>query len=687
MDSKNALFLQESLCNFPVMIWKWDLVSNVLLSSAPVANFLWKENPAQSLSLDKWLARIPPDDRQQIIKVREDLLAQNMEIFSLTYRVIDDNGNWHRVLSHGQVTGRDEEGVPTEATGLILDQTHQKETEDFARQSRLKLMSFFATLDDIVFICDCEGMLLEVNTPPLSEQIFGTEWAEGENLKDLLRARGAREESLDCLLSGDPALIEIDLTDQAGETRFLEIKTRLGDRGGESAFFGLCHDFTERKKALAELQLRREQLELALNGAEEGLWEYDIPAGIIVLDERGSAIVEIEKGAVLDIAACREYVHPQDVKGVAELLAAHREGRTPLFTAEYRIRFPQNRVKWILQRGRICRRDTEGNPLQMMGTLMDISEQKKGEEARISLQKKLAESEERLSLALEATREGLWDWDLKNDTVFISDHWVEMLGYTKEDIPDSAKVLFGIMHPEDKEAARETLHSHLQGKTPFYEAEFRALTKEGEWKWIVSRGKVVSHDPEGAPLRIVGTHTDISGQISNQKKIEELKARLHEASSRDSLTGVLNRQAFRRILSREADRSLRCTSSLSLILVNFDHFNDINTRYGHQAGDNLLVETSRLISQEIRPSDVLARWSGEEFIILTPGKLRSSLALAEKLRSIIANNDFPGLPDITASFGVAGYRAGEKLEDLIQRVDIALYKAKTNRGNGIASQQ
>jgi diguanylate cyclase (GGDEF)-like protein len=149
----------------------------------------------------------------------------------------------------------------------------------------------------------------------------------------------------------------------------------------------------------------------------------------------------------------------------------------------------------------------------------------------------------------------------------------------------------------------------------------------------------------------------------------------------------LNRQEFRRILNREADRSRRYSSPLSLIPINFNRFNLINTEHGLQAGDRLLIEASRLIETEIRTSDNLARWSGEEFIILTPEKLRGALQLAEKLRASILNTSFTGLPPVSASFGVASYRAGEKLESLLQRVDIALYKAKKHQGNRVAFQE
>ncbi len=687
MESEDILFLRRSLSDFPLMIWRWDLPKDTFSTSAEIANFL-RDTPTNVIpDMESWIRNSHPEDRPELRKLRQNLRSGSVETFSLIYRIRDCRNDWHWVMSQGQITARDENGTPLEATGITVDQTRHKEMERIARQNRLKLQSFFDTLDDLLFVCNRTGVVVEINDTTLTEKLFGHTDLKGKNLKEVFLNAGADRNELEQLFSEQSGMTALSISDSHDRECHLEIKIRHGLWDGEPALLGICHDFTDRKRALKELQLRREQLELALDGAEGGLWDYDLQNDSIILDERSAAIVERQEAFVMPFSGCRDYIHPEDLASVKGCFERHLAGQTALMSAEYRIVLPSGRIKWILHRGRLCRRDAAGKPLRMRGTLMDITEHKEAEEARRQLQQQLAESEARLKLALEATEDGIWDWDLKKDEVFISNHWVEMLGYTCEDIPNSAKVLFEIMHPEDKEAAREQLHRHLAGETPSYEAEFRALTRDGQWKWILSRGRIVSRDGDGEPLRIVGTHTDISGRIKTQQKISELEAQLREASARDSLTGVLNRQQFRRILNREADRSLRYSSPLALILINFDRFNLINSEYGHQAGDRLLVEAARLMTREIRSSDTLARWSGEEFIILTPEKLRGALSLAEKLRMAILNSAFMGLPPVSASFGVASYRSGEKVENLIQRVDIALYKAKKHQGNRVASQE
>ncbi|QIR35536.1 response regulator [Tolypothrix sp. PCC 7910] len=119
-------------------------------------------------------------------------------------------------------------------------------------------------------------------------------------------------------------------------------------------------------------------------------------------------------------------------------------------------------------------------------------------------------SEERLQLALDAVEEGLWDWNLRTGEVYRSPRWLSMLDYAPEEIESNIKAKNQLIHPEDLALMRQKLIAHFRGETPVYEAELRLLAKSGEWKWILDRGKLVRHNSQGKPLRMVGTHLDIT---------------------------------------------------------------------------------------------------------------------------------------------------------------------------------
>ncbi len=119
-------------------------------------------------------------------------------------------------------------------------------------------------------------------------------------------------------------------------------------------------------------------------------------------------------------------------------------------------------------------------------------------------------AEERWKFALEGAGDGVWDWNVQTGTAFFSRHWKEMLGHAEEEIGNDPDEWERRVHPEDRQHALSKIEAHLEGETPGYASEHRVLCKDGSWKWILDRGMVVSRDAEGRPLRMIGTHADIT---------------------------------------------------------------------------------------------------------------------------------------------------------------------------------
>jgi PAS domain S-box-containing protein len=129
----------------------------------------------------------------------------------------------------------------------------------------------------------------------------------------------------------------------------------------------------------------------------------------------------------------------------------------------------------------------------------------------------LRESEERFHLAMEASAQGLWDWNIATQETYLDPQWKKMLGYEVDEIENSYQSWVRRLHPEDAPGVMEALNACVAGELPIYEVEFRMRSKSGEWKWIVARGKVTERDAAGAPVRMTGTHRD----ITERKKAEE----------------------------------------------------------------------------------------------------------------------------------------------------------------------
>ncbi|MGF6421224.1 diguanylate cyclase (GGDEF)-like protein/PAS domain S-box-containing protein [Lelliottia sp. 489] len=169
--------------------------------------------------------------------------------------------------------------------------------------------------------------------------------------------------------------------------------------------------------------------------------------------------------------------------------------------------------------------------------------------------------------------------------------------------------------------------------------------------------------------------------ITEQKRLEH---ELEHAALRDSMTGLLNRRQFYLLTEQTHPSHLPAQQQFSLLLVDMDHFKNINDVFGHSRGDEVLISLSRMLEACSRKDDFVFRWGGEEFVILLPRTtLEAAMQVAETIRAEVARIVIPGLPRFTVSIGVARHNPDESIDDLLKRVDDALYRAKNNGRNKV----
>ena len=166
-------------------------------------------------------------------------------------------------------------------------------------------------------------------------------------------------------------------------------------------------------------------------------------------------------------------------------------------------------------------RDENGEPILISTIMRDITERKKN-------QKRLLESEFRWKFAVEGSGDGLWDWDIKNSTVFFSHRWKEMLGFNDDEIGNGLDEWEKRIHPDEKIHVFQVVKDYLDGKTNSYICEHRVSCKDGSYKWILDRGIVVDRDSEGKPLRLIGTHTDITERKNLETELIRSNAELEQ---------------------------------------------------------------------------------------------------------------------------------------------------------------
>ncbi len=163
------------------------------------------------------------------------------------------------------------------------------------------------------------------------------------------------------------------------------------------------------------------------------------------------------------------------------------------------------------------------------------------------------------------------------------------------------------------------------------------------------------------------------------EELQDLADQLEAMATHDFLTGAYNRRKLSELVTAEVARAIRYAQPLSLLILDLDHFKQVNDVHGHEAGDTVLVAVAGVLDNTIRSTDSLARWGGEEFVVLAPALgISGAVTLAQRLRTAIAAQEIPGVGQVTASFGVAEVRPDDTPDTLLDRADQALYGAKEN---------
>ena len=292
---------------------------------------------------------------------------------------------------------------------------------------------------------------------------------------------------------------------------------------------------------------------------------------------------------------------------------------------------------------------------------------------------KLKKSEELWKFALEGAGDGVWDWEINNDIAHFSNRYKEMLGFNDEDISSSIKEWNNRVHPDDAESLEEAVNNYLSGKAEKYIHEHRVICKDKSIKWVMSRGMIVKRDKQGKPIRMVGTHTDITAR-------KLLETRLENLAHFDALSNVPNRTLFNDRLKLALSYAKRERKMLAVMFIDLDLFKEINDLYGHEIGDIVLKKVSRQLVSIVRESDTVARMGGDEFVILLPiiEEIEDVISVASKIVDAIAQPIKVAKTHlhVTCSIGIAIYPEHGKDEKLLViNADMAMYQAKKSGKN------
>ena len=385
------------------------------------------------------------------------------------------------------------------------------------------------------------------------------------------------------------------------------------------------------------------------------------PIGIAIVDVegrivRGNEVFSRLVGIPLDVlhgTPFADFTHPEDLEAdlalFHEVLAGARDG----YTIEKRYIRPDGHIVFVLIHA-AAMRDRTGRVVRFLTQIEDITVHKEHE-------RQLAEKAAQLELAMEALRGGFWHMDVSSGRFETSDRLAEFIGGAAAARLD-LEIYLGRVNPSDASAA--DLTPLLSGAVDQSVAEYRLTTVAGE-KWMRCDRRLL-RDADGTPRRIVGVVIDFTDE---HRKLEASERN----SETDLLTGLLNRRG---LLNRY--KMMHTSSGWSILAVDLDGFKGVNDTYGHGAGDNVLIETSRRLVSAVRESDLVCRAGGDEFLLVIAGDADAGNRVAQRIVEAMRERVDAGPATVRVLASVGGIWTKDKrdLDALLERADRLLYEAK-----------
>jgi diguanylate cyclase (GGDEF)-like protein/PAS domain S-box-containing protein len=428
-----------------------------------------------------------------------------------------------------------------------------------------------------------------------------------------------------------------------------------------------------------------QRLELVIKAAGVGVWDWLVQTGELTFNDRWAEIIgyTVEELHPVKFDTWSKNLHPDDLAKAESLLKKHFDGEVELYNIEARMKHKLGHYVWVLASGKVVERDESGKPKRMIGTHLDVTDQKNNE-------KRLNVSNELLNESQKIARLGGWELDLITGLLYWTDETYRIHDTSPEEFNPSVDA--GVDHflPESKAIISKALDDALN-KCIGYDLELETFTTKG--RKIDVRTTCTVTEKDGKPIRLAGIFQDITDQKSVQKKLEKTNLYLEQANSAlklsahyDALTGLPNRNLLADRMQQAISKSIRNKKIVAVAFIDLDGFKAINDSHGHSTGDEFLKKVGGQLKEALREGDTLSRIGGDEFVALIDDLdtiSASEIILTRMLESVATTLQVNNiLLSLSASIGVTYYPSdGSSPDQLIRHADQAMYIAKQSGKN------
>lgn len=544
-------------------------------------------------------------------------------------------------------------------------------TMDVSAGPRWSLDSFRAATEAIGML-DVEGVILDANSA--FECLTGADSGQlrGRRVDELWVIESALgSQTLVERLRSDGALtIEVDprVDDSVPQAclRFVLVKSRSGvpQIGVQATSADLVH----RNRSVS---MDSRGFQLSFDQIDVGMFITGLDGFIAQINEALCRLLgrSREEMAEVDVFAT---VHPDDRQADLELGLAAYTGESDGWTREKRLIHRDGSIVWVLETATLIR-DDEGKPLHFLSQFVDITARRAAEEERDRAEEALRQSEAKLKFLADGMPVGLVEVGAQGEIRSVNPALADLLG--RDPIGHLA---LDLMHPADRERVTVAFEkASADGED--WSIDFRVVRPDGSTRWVRAHTRL-HIDPNGELTTATSTWTDVSDELEAKRASERSTELLRVQATTDSLTGVSNRVALQDRLSKALARCADMPHEVAVLFIDLDHFKLVNDRWGHDIGDELLVEAARRLRRCVRDGDTVGRFGGDEFVVIADAiaGTNDAVRLGERIVTLLGRpfECRSGTVEMSASVGLAISDRSASARSLLRDADRAVYRAK-----------
>ncbi|WP_430816900.1 PAS domain-containing protein [Carboxylicivirga sp. RSCT41] len=578
-DQKRASFeldRQEELYRLAVKagndgVWDWQLESNEVYFSARYMEMLGYKEGELPGKLSTFESLLYPEDLERVLAQVKEYINGESHTYQTEFRMQHKNGHLVNIMARGYLM-RNEYGKVYRVVGTHIDLTERYEMESKLRQQvdeNLSLYEEYRTINEELHKKNNDLLAIEEELRANNEELYCTneQLAESEDKYRALFDNMSEAFALYEIVLDEQGTIMDYVTRDANsmyihymnrsrseviglkhsqmvsdseklDKAWLQLMQQVAHEGISAGIVrkaqydgqyyegnlycpkkgfvaAVFHDISNDVMAHREINNIRKRNEFIIEGTNAGTWDWNTQTGDLVINQRWAEIIgySLNELEPISIKTWEDHLHPDDLMHARKKLDKLFNKEIENYDVEFRQKHKEGHWVWIESRGKVVEWTIDGKPLRVSGVHTDISKQKQAAQ-------ELKEQEELFRLAIEASNDGIWDWNLETDKVFWSKRYKENIGYKEDELDASLDNLRALVHEDDIDNVLSSVYEYINGNKERYKVEFRIRHKKGHYVPVLANGYLL-RDDNGKAYRIIGNHHDLTERYESQKRLRE----------------------------------------------------------------------------------------------------------------------------------------------------------------------